>query len=179
MATGSRAAIRYAKAVLSLAQDQKAAQEVNDDMMLIRQTINENKELRAVLRSPVVKPSVKQTVIKEIFSKTHTITQGTIDLLVQNNRVDKLAIVAEKYIILFEQERGKETAVVTTAVPLSGELEAKILSKVKELTGSDVSIENTIDESIIGGFILRVGDLQYNASIAGKLNNLKREFINN
>jgi F-type H+-transporting ATPase subunit delta len=72
-----------------------------------------------------------------------------------------------------------EVATVTTAVPLTKELEAKVLAKVKELTGNDVSLENKIDENIIGGFILRVGDLQYNASIANKLNTLKREFTNN
>jgi F-type H+-transporting ATPase subunit delta len=72
-----------------------------------------------------------------------------------------------------------EVATVTTAVPLTKELEAKVLAKIKELTGNDVSLENKIDESIIGGFILRVGDLQYNASIANKLNTLKREFTNN
>ena len=60
---------------------------------------------------------------------------------------------------------------------MTPEIEAKVLSKVKQMTGSEnVTINNTIDESIIGGFILRVGDLQYNASIANQLGNLKREF---
>ena len=78
---------------------------------------------------------------------------------------------------LYNEAQGVKVAKVTTAVPLSAELETKVLAKVKEMTGSDnVTIENTIDESIIGGFILRVGDLQYNASIANKLEILKREF---
>ena len=60
---------------------------------------------------------------------------------------------------------------------MTPEIEANVLSKVKQMTGSEnVTINNTIDESIIGGFILRVGDLQYNASIANQLGNLKREF---
>jgi len=53
------------------------------------------------------------------------------------------------------------------------------LAKAKELTGKDVTIKNIVEESIIGGFILRIGDIQYNASIANKLNKLKREFILN
>ena len=60
----------------------------------------------------------------------------------------------------------------------TADLETKILAKVSELTGNKVSIENKIDENIIGGFVLRVGDLQYDASIANKLNSLKREFTN-
>ena len=68
---------------------------------------------------------------------------------------------------------------VTTAVPLTDDLNAKVLAKVKELTGKEAVIENKVDESILGGFILRVGDMQYNASIANKLNNLKRTFSQN
>ena len=101
------------------------------------------------------------------------------DILIENKRVDILQDVAKKYTFLFDQMNKTEVATVTTAVPLTKELEAKVLAKVKELTGNDVSLENKIDESIIGGFILRVGDLQYNASIANKLNTLKREFTNN
>ena len=70
-------------------------------------------------------------------------------------------------------------AIVTTAVPLTDDLKTKVLAKVKELTGKEASIENIIDDSILGGFILRVGDIQYNASIANKLSKLKREFTLN
>ena len=88
-----------------------------------------------------------------------------------------LAEVSNKYIELYNEEQGVKVAQVTTAVPLSNELEEKVLAKVKELTGSSkVSLEHKIDESIIGGFILRIGDLQYNASIANKLATIKREF---
>ena len=53
------------------------------------------------------------------------------------------------------------------------------LEKVKNITGNKVTIKNNIDESIVGGFILRVGDLQFDASVANKLNSLKREFTTN
>ena len=85
--------------------------------------------------------------------------------------------VALAYVDLYNDSKGVKTATVITAVTLTPEIEAKVLSKLKEMTGSEnVTINNTIDESIIGGFILRVGDLQYNASIANQLGNLKREF---
>ncbi|HRV54460.1 MAG TPA: F0F1 ATP synthase subunit delta, partial [Mangrovimonas sp.] len=64
----------------------------------------------------------------------------------------------------------------TTAVPMTNDLEIKVLAKVKELTPKSVELHNVIDESILGGFILRIGDKQYNASIANKLNKLRREF---
>ena len=74
--------------------------------------------------------------------------------------------------------KGEDVAYVTTAVPLTADLEKKVLAEVSKITGNKVTIENKIDESIIGGFVLRVGDLQYDASIANKLNSLKREFTN-
>ena len=88
--------------------------------------------------------------------------------------------MAYSFVELYNELKGVKVASVITAVPLSAEIENQVLAKVKELTGSNtVTLENTIDESIIGGFILRVGDLQYNASIANNLNKLKREFTIN
>ena len=80
---------------------------------------------------------------------------------------------------LLKSKTSEEIAKVTTAVPLTDELKVKVLAKVKELTGKDAEIQSTVDESILGGFILRVGDIQYDASIANKLDKLKREFTLN
>ncbi len=174
----SRAAIRYAKAVLSLAQDKKATSAIQKDMQSIIATVEESAELKMVLNSPLIKSEVKLASLREIFKSTEEITQKLFETLVQNKRVDLLANVAKQYIVLFDQLNNTQVAKVTTAVPLDKALSEKVLAKVKELTGNEATIENVIDESIIGGFILRVGDLQYNASIANKLTNLKRELSN-
>ncbi|WP_303316533.1 ATP synthase F1 subunit delta [Flavivirga abyssicola] len=176
---GARAAIRYAKAVLSLASDQKAAEAVNNDMKLIADTIAESKDLSETLQSPVISSSVKKAVLLEVFKKSDKTTLSLIDTLVNNNRIDILGHVALKYNQLFDQSKGIELATVTTAVALTADLEKKVLAKAKELTGKNVEVENIIDESILGGFILRIGDIQYNASIANQLNKLKREFTLN
>ncbi|MGH1384941.1 ATP synthase F1 subunit delta [Kordia sp.] len=176
---GSRAAIRYAKAILSLAQDQNAGETVAKDMDGIVKTVANSKDLKSMLNSPIVKPEIKKSALQEIFTGVHAISEGLIDILVANKRVDLLDDVAAQYSILFDASQGKETAVVTTAVPLTDALREKVLAKVKDLTGNQVTIENKIDESIIGGFILRLGDLQYNASISNQLSNLKRSFSQN
>lgn len=172
----SRAAIRYAKAILDLAVDNKVTDEVEKDMHSVVGAIAESAELQEVLASPVVKSTVKKDILLEIFTGSNAITEGLISMLVDNKRIGLLNGVAQKYIILNEELKGKGVAYVTTAVSLTGDLEAKILKKVSELKGNNITIENKIDESIIGGFILRVGDLQYDASVASKLNNIKREF---
>ncbi len=176
---GTRAAIRYAKAVLSLASDQKIAEAVNNDMKLVANTIAENEELDAMLKSAVVKSEVKKETLIKIFSKVDGITKSLFEILISNKRIDILNHVALKYLSLYDELKGKEIATVTTAIPLTAELEKKILAKVKTLTSKKVELKNIVDEGILGGFILRVGDKQYNASIANKLNTLRREFTLN
>jgi F-type H+-transporting ATPase subunit delta len=176
---GSRAAIRYAKAIIDLAQEQKAGEAVAKDMDSIVKTVQNSKDLRLMLNSPIVKVETKKAALLEIFSGMHTVSEGVIDILVSNKRIDLLGNIAAQYCTLYDQLQGKQVAVVTTAVPLTDALRKKVLAKVKDLTNNEVTIENKIDESIIGGFILRVGDLQYNASIANQLNTLKRTFSQN
>jgi len=175
----TRAAQRYAKAILDLAKDQDATEVVNTDMIGIFNTIANSEDLQELLASPVVKAEVKKNALKEIFKDAYTITTGSFDVLVDNNRIIQLQAVAQKYTALFNEMNHVQVAEVTTAVPLDANLEAKILDKVKELTGNTATLESTVDPSILGGFILRIGDLQYNTSVAKSLSNLKREFTNN
>ena len=172
----SRAAARYAKAILDFAVEKKKTDVLEEDMRSIVATMSASKELREMLGSPVLKGELKKKALMAIFKGSHEITEGLIDLLIQNRRISLLNEVALKYIILNEDLKGEGVAFVTTAVPLSGELEKKVLRKVSSITGNKITIKNEIDKSIVGGFILRVGDLQYDASIANKLNTIKREF---
>jgi len=176
---GARAAIRYAKAMLSLATDQKKADVVNNDMKLMANTITENMAFSEMLNNAVVKSEDKKTVLLKVFPKLNKISADLFDVLITNKRVDILHDIAKQYSILFDKLNGKEIAKVTTATPMTKELEAKVLAKVKELTKKEIVLENIVDESILGGFILRVGDQQYNASVSNKLNKLKREFTLN
>lgn len=172
----SRAAQRYAKAVLSLAKDQGKTKEVQEEMLLVSKTLATNEDLLEALKSPAVKVEAKRSTLRAVFKDAGDITKGTFDILLENKRIDLIEEVVNKYILLYNELNGIQVAMVTTAVPLSSEMEQKVLQKVQELTGGNASLENKIDEAILGGFILRIGDLQYNASVAGNLNKLKREF---
>jgi F-type H+-transporting ATPase subunit delta len=177
--SGSRAAIRYAKAVLSLATDNKSADVVNSDMKLVTNTIAQSEDLSQMLQSPIVRSSDKKAVLMAVFKNANVATTHLIDTLIANKRLALLNDVAASYTQLYDQMRDLQVATVTTAVPLTDDLKAKVLAKVKELTGKEAEVKNVIDESILGGFVLRVGDIQYNASISNKLNRLKREFTLN
>ena len=177
---GTRAALRYAKATLNLAKERDLAKEINDDMLLIGKTISENHDLLNMLKSPIIKSAVKKTILKELFGKKiNAISHGVINLLIENKRLPLLPLVASEYTLIYDFLKGVEVAQVTSAIPLNKDLESRILKKVKEMSGKDISLKNIIDPSILGGFILRVGDKQYDSSISGQLNQLRSEFEDN
>lgn len=176
--TGSRAAIRYAKAILEMAQATGAAAQVGQDMDTIATTINNNKELHDFINNPTINLQVKRAALTEVFANTQTITQGLFRLLFENQRFEILGRIAEQYNTQLNAANGFEVATVTTAFDITPEIEAKVLDKVKEISDKKITLVNVVDPSIIGGFILRVGDKQYNASVASRLLHLKRELSN-
>ncbi len=177
---GTRAALRYAKATLNLAKEKNLADEVNNDMLLITKTIAENNDLLALLKSPIIKALTKKSALKGIFQdKVNSITQGVINLLIENKRIELLPLVAKEYVIIYDYLKGVEIAHVTSAIPLTKELETAILNKVKEFSNNSITLQNTVDPSIIGGFILRVGDKQLDSSVSGQLQSLLSNFEDN
>ena len=175
---GTRAAIRYAKAILSMADSIGVANEINNDMVLIASTIKENSELNAFIQSPTISVDVKENALLEVFANVNGVTKGFFHLLFENKRFEILEAIAEAYSELFDEANGLEVAVVTTAIAMDAGLEAKVLAKIASLSDKKVTIKNVVDPAIIGGFILRIGDKQYNASIANRLQVLKRELSN-
>lgn len=174
----TRAAIRYAKAILDLANSKGVAEAVNNDMKSIASTIESNLELSTFIQNPTTKVEVKESALLEVFANVNGVTKGLFHLLFENKRFEILEGIALEYKKLFDESNGVEVAKVTTAIPMDAALEAKVLAKVSTLSDKKITIENIVDPSIIGGFILRIGDQQYNASVANRLQVLKRELSN-
>ena len=174
----ARAAIRYAKAILDIASESGKALEVNNDMTSIVAAIASSNELSDFLVSPIIKVETKIAAVLEIFADIQSETKGLFRLLQENKRFEILAAIASQYNLLFDEMNGVETANVTTAFPMTPDLETKVLAKIATFSDKKITIVNVVDPAIIGGFILRIGDKQYNASIANRLQELKREFSN-
>ena len=176
--SSTRAAIRYAKAILDLATSKNVANEVSNDMFLIATTINGNSELDTFIQNPTIKVEVKEKALLEVFATVDNVTKGLLHLLFENKRFEILDVIATEYSKLFDIMNNVEVAKVTTAVAMDAALEAKVLAKIATLSDKKITIENIVDPAIIGGFILRIGDQQYNASVANRLQILKRELSN-
>lgn len=171
----NRAALRYAKAALSIALDQGTADVLEQDMVGIVELCSQNKDLIAFLDNPILSTDIKKETVSKVFTSLSDQSKRLVELLTKNNRINLLDQVAEQFIAIYQVQQGKQTVRVTTAVPLTEALEKTILSKAKELSSAKLTLSSVVDPSIIGGFILRIGDLQYNASVVQKLDTLKRE----
>jgi len=172
-----KAAKRYAKALFELAINDLDT--VQKDMNLIEETFKASPELEKVLKDPTIGASKKLDIIKGIFgNKISGLSLKLIQLLGKKDRLALLQDISRSFNELYKQNKGIREATVITAVELTDDLKQKIFQKIKELTGSDkIKLTNVVDPSIIGGFILNIDDLRYDASISGKLAKLKSKLL--
>jgi F-type H+-transporting ATPase subunit delta len=178
---GFKAASRYVRSLLGLAQEQGVLDEVHKDMQLIAKTCDESFELVALLRSPIIKHDKKKAILEKIFKgKVHNLTLAIIDIITRKNREPLLPIIAAEFHNAYNDFKGIQKAYITTTIPLDQELRKEIEQMVKKLSGKKtIELEEKINKDLIGGFILNVGDKQVDASISNKVRGLKLLFKQN
>jgi F-type H+-transporting ATPase subunit delta len=176
-----RVASRYVKSLLDLSVEQGQLEAVHQDMLLFSKVCKESRDFSMMLRSPVIRHEKKRDILEKIFSgKMNKLTLAIIDIVTRKNREPLLAEIADEFHNAYKIQRGIGTASVTTTVPMDKELRAEIEAIVKNLSDKKtVEIEEKVDQELIGGFILNVGDRQIDASIRSKLNALKLKFTEN
>ena len=171
---------RYAKSFLDLAVEQNSLEQVKDDMVFILEVIESSKELRTMLKSPVISEDKKKAVLEAIIGPSVSVlTNSFIKIILKKGRESQLQGIAHGFRNLYREHHGIEEAVITSAHELTAEQKEDIRAKLKGVTGSAIEIKEIIDPSIIGGVKIRVGDKQYNGSLAYQLDQLKRQFQEN
>ena len=174
----SKAAARYAKSLIDLSTERNALQDMMNDMVLFEKVVDDNSELEAILKNPIVPLDKKAGILNDVFgSKVHEITKSFLKLVVNKGRAGILFETSKQFISQYQFIKGIVSAEVTSAIALTEESKAEIVALVKKEVGAnEVLIKEKIDDKLIGGFILKVGDKQFDASIAGGLRKLKKEF---
>ena len=173
----NKAGSRYAKSLIDLSTEQNVLEEIRNDMVLIEQVIDQNSELEAILQNPVIPLDKKSSILEEIFGKSvNAITKSYLKLIVSKGRAAILYDTTKAFVRQYNAIKGIVTAEVTSATALTAENKAEIVAVVKkEIGANEVIIKEKVNEELIGGFILKVGDRQFDASITGSLNKLKKE----
>ena len=174
----SKAGARYAKSLIDLSTEQNALEEIKNDMVLFESVVDDNSELEAILKNPIVPLDKKAGILNDVFgSKVHQITNSFLKLVVNKGRSSILFDTAKQFIAQYNEIKGIVTAEVTSAIALTDASRAEIVALVKkELGANEVIVKEKVDEKLIGGFILKVGDKQFDASISSGLGKLKKEF---
>lgn len=175
-----RVASRYAKSLLSLAEEKGVLDKVHEDMLLFSKTVDENYEFKRILKNPIINHEKKLNILNAIFKgKVQPMTIAIFEIITRKNREAALPSIAKEFHHQFNVLRGIEEATVTTSFPLSNDLRSEFKKIVKEISGKDVELTEKVDENLIGGYILKIGDRQIDDSVISKLKELKLKFSHN
>lgn len=175
-----RVSARYARAVLGLAEQQQQLQQVYQDLQLFYKTLKAHKQLKAVLENPVIKGGAKKQILQKLFTgKVSELTILFFNIMINKGRAALLYDTAAQFFEQYKLHEHIVTARVVSASALTPEQEKAIVEAVQEVKSGTIELETRTDPSLIGGFILKVGDQQYDTSIARKLRTLKHELTTN
>ena len=174
----TKVAKRYAKSLLDFAKEKGELENVLNDMKLLVSVCDSSRELGTLLASPIINMDKKATILKKVFAgKVSAITLAFFNILTHKGRESHLEGIAKEYIRLYKEYKGIQTAIVTSAFGLDDQLRKEVYQRVKDSLQSEVELVEKVDKDLIGGFVLRVGDKQYDASIAHDLRGLRRALV--
>ncbi len=176
-----RLASRYAKSLLGLAIEKDQLHQVFEDMQYLQSICRSNRDFVALLKSPIISSDKKQSIIEAVAEgKIGELTIAFIQLLTRKGREANLPEITQAFIEQYKENQQIYTVKLTSATPVSDELKQEIVDKVKSQSGMQkIELVTAVDEDLVGGFVLQIGDTLVDASIAYDLNVIKKQFLNN
>jgi F-type H+-transporting ATPase subunit delta len=179
--TNPRLAGRYAKSLIDLAIEQNQLNEVYADIKFLQTICISNQDFVNVLKSPVIKSDIKEKIIEAVTqNKVTKTTDLFLKLLVIKAREYNLPEIVKAFVEQYNSINNIHQVKLTTAVSISKELEQSIVNKIKLVAKIEkIELETAVEDDLIGGFTLQMGDTFIDASILRDLNDVKKHFKNN
>jgi F-type H+-transporting ATPase subunit delta len=176
-----RLAARYAKSLIDLANERNQVETVYKDMLYLQALCKESRDFLALMRSPVVKADKKVAIVLAVTKgKISELTDAFNKLMITKGRESYLPEISVAFIEQYNKQKGIHTVTLTTAMPVTEEVKKQIISQVQKQTNkNNIDLKTIVDEEIIGGFVLEIGDQLVDASILYDLNKIKAQFMNN
>jgi len=173
----SKVAKRYAQGLLDFTKESGQADTVFAEMKDVVKLMSESKDLNKFFLTPYIDANKKTEVANEIFKSFSPVSQNLIRLIIKNGRESQLKNVAQQFINKVEDINGIQRITLTTATQLSNENIEQILKSTNLVNASaNFDIKVNVNPAILGGYILRVGDQQIDASVKSQLNKIKKDF---
>ncbi|KUP04154.1 ATP synthase F0F1 subunit delta [Bacillus coahuilensis p1.1.43] len=176
--SNSAVAKRYAQALFELAQKNQHLDAVEEEMRTVKAVFTQTPELYAVLSSPRVPTENKKKVVSDAFKAVSPLVLNTLMLLIDRRRIGAVEEIAEQLIQLVNEAKGIAAAVVYSARPLTKEEEAGLSAALAPKVGKQsLKIENRVDQDLLGGVKVQIGNTIFDGSLKGKLTRLERQLI--
>jgi len=170
----SRISVRYSRALFETALEKKILDDIDRDMKLILE-ICHIPEFRELLESPIIRPSNKIKILNSVIGKNlDKLTVSLIELVVKNGREKYLQAIARVFIHNTLEFKGITECQLTSAVAVDSYITKQVKDLISDLFRTKVDLNENIDESIIGGFILKVSDNYIDASVRNKLRKIRK-----
>jgi F-type H+-transporting ATPase subunit delta len=176
-----RLAARYAKSLIDLANERNQLETVYTDMLYLQALCKESRDFLALMRSPVVKADKKVAIVLAVTKgNISELTDAFNRLMITKGRESYLPEISAAFIEQYNKQKGIHTVTLTTAMPVTEEVKQQIIGQVQKQTNkNNIDLKTVVDEEIIGGFVLEIGDQLVDASILYDLNKIKSQFMNN
>ncbi|MEO6405903.1 MAG: ATP synthase F1 subunit delta [Ferruginibacter sp.] len=176
-----RLAGRYAKSLLDLAKERGQVEEVYADMKVLKALFVSNRDVVALVKSPIINADKKDKILKAILKdRISPLTQLFIDLLVKKNRENNLPEMTNTFIDQYNVLKNIHRVKISTAVPLSSELREVFIQKIKSATSiQNIEMETIVDQALIGGFKLEMDGTLIDVTVLRDLNDVKKQFADN
>jgi F-type H+-transporting ATPase subunit delta len=172
---GTQVAVRYARSLFEFALERKELEPVYGDVRLLKKACEESKELRRLLKSPIVQTEKKEKVIAKLFGdKVSALTLGFLLLLVRKRREPFIPGIANAFVEQYQDHSNILPVNVKTVSPLTEVMQKEMLEVMKQYTDAAVELSGSVDPELIGGFVLSWKDKQYDASISHEIEKLRR-----
>ncbi len=174
----SKIPVRYARALFESAREKEILDDVMKDMIAL-QEICTLPEFHFLVNTPVIRVSLKSEIMSLALAKgLHELTLSLMDLLIRNGREQYIGGIVRNFIGLYKKHKGIRSATFTTAVAMSKEIKKDVEKVIQETLNHSVELETGLDKDLIGGFVIRIDDLQYDASVANSLKRVKQRLLN-
>lgn len=169
---------RYATALLELAEEKKSLEEIAVDVELVKNTLLGSKQIQLMLLNPVIKSEKKHQILTEIFKGR--VSDEILDFILfilKKNREDLLTMIIKRFLELRDERLGIVDAKVLSTIGFSDEQKKKLQQRLEEVIKKKIRITFKEDKNLIGGFIIKVNDTVFDASIKHQLELLKENFL--
>ncbi|MGO1243325.1 MAG: F0F1 ATP synthase subunit delta [Sphingobacterium sp.] len=171
-------ASRYAKSLLDLSKEKGSEDIIKGDIDQVIAVLKENSQLQKVLKNPIIKADKKRAILSGIFEgKVNPLVLSFFGILVDKGRANILFEIANEFVRSYNEFKGIVNATVVSATSLSDEILTELQKTLEQEINNQVILKNNVDPLLIGGIVVRVGDKQIDASIAGRLDKLKKHFV--